>query len=119
MFTLSDIGLLFDIAGAIVLAQGLFMESLEEVTSKRVLFWGSHDRISSMTSQQIIETRGGLSLLILGFVFQLIGGHASLTIHDGLFWAIAGALVVCCVIIRRLAISYAPKDTTQDNLRKS
>lgn len=116
MFTLADIGLLFDIAGAVMLAQGLVLESLGDLARNRIRFWGAHDRISSTTTQQVIEGRSGLGLLILGFIGQILGSHIQIKVDAGFFWFVAILLIGCCLAVHHFAVSYAKRHVKQDSL---
>lgn len=119
MFTLSDIGLLFDIAGAIMLAQGLVVESLAALSLQKVRFWGAHDRISSTTTQQVIEARCGLAFLILGFIGQIVGAHNQVKVEAWFFWFAAALLTGCCFVVHHFAVTYVRRHIKQDSLGSS
>lgn len=79
-FTLTDLGLLFDIAGAVVLALDILLNALPTNAPRLVLASSAlsdcNTHLLKSNFQQAISTLIGVVLLVAGFGLQLWGNHS-------------------------------------------
>jgi hypothetical protein len=69
---ISEIGLVLDIVGAIVLAMGLFMTNVE-IDERAGTYWDQNPHMSKALRGDRIKGAIGLALLVTGFLLQAYG----------------------------------------------
>jgi hypothetical protein len=110
MFGLSDIGLLLDIGGAFLLAQGLIFKPLITSLRESQSMWGANLKHLKSLREQVYDARVGLALLLSGFLGQLIGAHYQVSIDSYWFWGLAASLLVIFWLVHIGANHFASAD---------
>ena len=86
-------GLVFDIAGASVLGWGILSNSIERIAWQAATQWSFNRGLARALSEQHIDARIGVPLLVAGFALQLVS-----VCQSGSGWVLAvafGVLAVC------------------------
>jgi drug/metabolite transporter (DMT)-like permease len=98
---LAAVGLVYDIAGAVLLAWAILRGSAAQIRAQAGTFWGANFNLAKGLLEQQTDAFVGLPCLVLGFVLQLlavVGGPAP---HSPWWWLLAAALF--CMIAIYLA----------------
>lgn len=91
----SVVGLLYDIVGAIFLVVAIFNNSPAKIAHQASTFWDSSPVAVRALSEQTIDARTGLSILITGFVFQIFGQWSL----NGNVYLFVGLLILLSVVV--------------------
>jgi drug/metabolite transporter (DMT)-like permease len=98
---LAAVGLVFDIAGALLLAWGIVRGSTAQIRAQAGTFWGANFNLAKGLIEQQTDAFAGLPCLVFGFALQLFGGIGWPTPHSPWWWLLATALF--CMIAIYLA----------------
>lgn len=117
------IGLLLDIAGAFFLAKGVFFEEVDSVVDKagiknrkveRYNIYGTYKIINRC--QELFYTRFGVSILVLGFISQIIGQLVGDTKASCCLINITLSVTVLFLIIAYLVVRFYDEKLKQDTV---
>jgi uncharacterized membrane protein (DUF485 family) len=109
-FQINDIGLMFDIAGATILAFGFMSKTTDKIFDEASTKWNGNSTVVESLLAQKIEAWVGLILLAIGFILQLIGNHVKIDCVNWVEFSVIAVIVMLTIVITpKISGKYAKK----------
>jgi len=98
MNVLSAVGLIYDIAGVILLAWAILAVSGARLREQAATMWDFNPKLLRALIEQQTDAFVGLPCLAIGFVLQLLGMIGWLTPDNPLWWLLCAVLLVAVLV---------------------